>query len=264
MLTLNQAPTMLLNIPEEVLLNNYLQNDIKIIFYPFYFVHNIILSSKFIIKDNFIYPIGNKFNIMLGLLLAVLFVSFIYFDMYSDSYTVIYKGKKILAYLMYLYSLANYFQIVAVFILNIIHNKNNVLLVLSIQTLNEDINIGETCKMDFVIWNWISYLSIVCVELLLIIYDYIYYFTDYINICLEVLNIKFALNFIYVVRLITLLKIYMMKFHKKYLAVENHQGRDKAKVFNTYQQLIQTYTLWRKISHVLVIKFTNFYSIFQT
>lgn len=244
---------MLPNIPGEVLLNNYLQKDIKIILYPFYFVHNVFLSPKFTIRNSFIYPIGNKFNIIIGLLLSILIISYHYAAMYIHEVDARYRDNKILSFLMYTYGVANHHETATVFILNILHNKNNVLLVLIIQTLNENINIGEKCKMDFVIWNWISYLSIVCVELLLILYNNIAYNSHFVNFCIELLCIIFTLNLMYFIRLITLLNNYLMKFYKNILLVENHQGKDKAKILEIYKKIMKAYTLWKKTSHVLVI-----------
>lgn len=244
---------MLLNIPREALLNNYIENDTKIIFYPLYFIQILILSPKFIIRDNFIYPIGKRFKITIAFLLAFVFVLYIYSVIYLHDFVEIYKDHRLLALLLSSYGIVNYFETVSLFILNVIHNKNNILLILNIQTLNKDIDIGEKCKMSFLLWNWICYMSIVCMELLMILFNYMYYRTNFADMITEFLNMTFTLNFVYVIRIIILLNIYMMKFHKNILIVENYQGRDNRKKIDIYQKLMEVYTLWRKISHVLVL-----------
>lgn len=55
------------------LINNYLGQEIKDIFYPFYIMQNIVLSSKFTIRNNFISTNGRKFNLIVTLFFFVLF-----------------------------------------------------------------------------------------------------------------------------------------------------------------------------------------------
>lgn len=242
-----------LSIPRELLLNNYLGKDTQKLFYLFYLLQHMFLSIKFKIRNNFIYPNGSKLNIAMSTFWMVLFICYIYrvFTRYGGVLgTRHFFKSETHFFLVYFYFVYNSFAIVAVFILNVMHTHNNVLLVLNIQTIHEHIQIEKKCHKFNIMWNWISFLSIIFVDVLVLALFFVLYF-DYADIIVDYLFIIFDLNFIYAIRIITLLKTYLINFKNKYLVTNSTQNCED--ILKLYKIFMQAYTLFDKIFNFMVI-----------
>lgn len=238
----------------EILLNNYIVNDIKKLFYPFYLLPYMFLSIKFIIRDNFIYPNGRKLNIAMSIFWTVLFIVFIFrifttYDEVVEYYPIRSKTER---FLTYFYTICDSCGIIVVFILNVIHNYNNVLVILYIQEIHESFIMDQKINGYSTIWIWISSLVIICVEALSIVLSYVLDFYFYLDhAVIDYLLIIFDCNLIYAIQIITLLKIYLIKFKNNYLLINSTKDCDD--IFKIYKTFMRAYTLLKRISNFMVI-----------
>lgn len=237
--------------PVEFLLDNYITNDIQNIFYPFRFLQILLISPKFRIKDNFIYPNEKRTNISLAVFFAVLFIIYMNKSIYNTAMAKIETFHILLIYFFYIYFFAS---VSVVFGYNILHGHNNVLLILTIQRIHLNINIGEKCTKYLILWNWICCLSTFFCCIMLTVCFYITYnsHTKTVYICVDYLIISVDLNLIYAIRIIILLKMYLSKFIDNNLLTDNLLHNFQ-KDFDIYQNCIQAYDLVKKIFHSLVI-----------
>lgn len=110
----------------------------------------------------------------------------------------------------YIYYSFGYFMI---FILNIIHSRNNVLVILRIQMIHKSIDFSQNIK-SVIIWNWVSLL---CTLAFNIFFSTVYYLSWTYSNCVDftfdivsdVMFITFDINLVYAFRVVTLLRKYL-------------------------------------------------------
>lgn len=238
----------------EFLLDNYVTNEIQNIFYPFYLVQNMVLSSKTRIKNNFIYPNGNKFNITVAVILTISFVLYVNIVAFGSILKITDTNtSKLHLFLKYFFSIYNYVGVFIVFIFNVIHGHSNVLLILTIQTIHLNINIGEKATKYLIIWNWICCLSTFFIGIMLIVYfSTAFGYIKMTDIGVEYLLISVDLNLIYAIRIIILLKTYLNKFIVNNLLTDNLQHNFENDIA-IYQNCMKVYELFKKIFQSSVI-----------
>lgn len=100
--------------------------------------------------------------------------------------------------------------------------------------------------------NWISSVAIICVDMWIVGFFLVKgIYVDYTDGVAEYLFTIFDLNFIYAIRVINLLKIYLINFKNNYLPMNSTQNCDD--VFKMYKTILSTYELFNKIFNVTVI-----------
>lgn len=161
-------------------------------------LQNMLLSSKFRIIDNFIYPNGRKLNITLPLLFVV---------------ETIETTSKISIFMNYFFSIYFSVGIFAIFGFNVLHGHDNVLLILTVQTIHSNINVDQRRKMQLILWNWIYSVCTVFIGIMQsACFSAVFRSTKFVDIGVDYLLISVDLNLIYAIRIIMLLKMYLCKF----------------------------------------------------
>lgn len=237
-------------LPKEILLKNHLNTDIQKMFYSFYLVQGILLSFKFKMKDNFIYPNSKKFDLTLSLIMIGLFVIYWYRLIYSD---VVLLNKYFVtetqSILSYINSVLLTLEVVGVLTFNVLHSDSNILLILTIQRLDEKVEISNNYKKRFIICNWVSSLAILFIGFMLMVcstftIEFFDMFIFFISIMWEITT----LNIAYAIQILRLLRKFL-KNYKKYILVHDKKS---IRVYETYEKLLQAYILYKKIFKTMV------------
>lgn len=246
---------MSINAQREFLLNNYLESDIQKLFYPFSLLQHFFLSTKFIIRDNFIYSNGPKMKAAMSIFWAILFGFYTHrlFTKLDSLNNANQFFTNRTPYFLLIFTLVyNIVAIITVFIMNLVHNYNNILLILYIQTIHEHIKIEVNCKWSKIIWSWISSVAIICINVLRIVFLYVTNsYVDYAHTIVDYLLIIFDLNLLYAIRIMAMLRIYLIHFKIECLLTYPRQYCDS--ILNIYKILMQAYTLFNKIFNFMVI-----------
>ena len=144
------------------------------------------------------------------------------------------------------------------FILDIMHKRNNVLLILKIQTIHKKINISKSIR-SYIIWNWISILTTIFCEMILCFYHYGSVNASNIGefaldwIC-DIMFITFDIHLVVAIRIIILFRKYVDEWVKDILKLNYEQENDKqcVQLFEIYQHILKAYNLYKVIFNVLV------------
>ena len=248
--------------PQEVLLRNRLDRDVQRIFYPLNFPLILLFSSKYAIRDNYITPNG-KIRIISSLLsVCYVFVTCIYcmyFEGTDNSCTRFYKDiiSSVLAY----FDFINFIISVGmIFILNMLHSQNNILLIGLIQTIHKGIDFKSI--MGSVIGNWIS----VVISFGGNCFIWLVLYTQFSNMHLPQLIrnyilVEIDMHCVYAIRIMALLTKYLNEWIKTILKLAELQENNTLfciKLFNIYRNILNAYKLYTTIFQVLVSTATNY------
>lgn len=246
--------------PVEVLLNNRIDKEVHSIFYPFNFILTLFFSSKFSMKDNYITPNGNKYYIVLSFIVLFVIVICVYRICSGDGGEAIENDGNNMIPLFINLSYYTYYSFgyTMLFILNITHRDNNVLLILRIQIIHRSVDFSNRIR-SFINWNWISLLFVVLIDIF--IYTLFYASSKYLNnlnfaidVTCDLMFTTFDINVVISIRIITLLRKYLEEWIKKAQMINDEQENDIncIKLFETYQDILEAYKLYKIIFQVLV------------
>ncbi|XP_063897718.1 uncharacterized protein LOC110374958 [Helicoverpa armigera] len=244
----------------EMLLENRLDKEVERIAFSFNLPLNLLLFSKYRLKYNRIYPNGIKYDIyafFCTLFLGVLcFYRIFTLDMTNASMS--YMERAILTVVPILFFTIYFIGFVIVFVSDIVYKDNNVLLILTIQTINRSISFSKTVH-SFNMWTHISFATVILVNL--ITRGTFYLTCRYSHISEEISDIvrdfSFVttdVNMVIATRIIILLKQYIDLWIKAILTTNVAQETDLycQKLFGVYMNIIKAYKIYRKVFQALV------------
>lgn len=224
------------------------------IVFSFNFPLNLFLISKYSIRNCKIYPSGLKYRVF-----AFCFMLFTYtlciFSMISVP--IILDARTVFNYDLFIFFHMGYFfsssiGFVILFILDIVHGKNNVLLILKIQTIHKGIDFSKNIR-SFLIWNWISITILISLHIVTNIVFYngfrTYDFRVFLDNMYDLLCIASDINFLIAIRIITLLRMYLDMWIEEIMVMNNERC---PKLLEIYQNIFKAYNLYKKIFQVLV------------
>lgn len=245
---------------QNMLLQTKLDEYIEKIAFSLNFPLNLFLTSKYYLRKSHIEPNGIKYRVFAFCLLIFtisLYLCKIFavndlkvkktqfkFDLYSPSF--------IIHCIMFIVGFTT------IFILDIVHKDNIVLLILKIQTIHRNIDYRKSIR-SYIIWNWISTTTMIGNHILFsnLNFDPTYSFDlSYIRdeIC-DLLCIGFDDNIIISIRLIILLRRYLENWKEEVfmINVENVNDDKWLQLFNIiFKNILEAYSLYKKIFQVLV------------
>ena len=149
-------------------------------------------------------------------------------------------------------------EFTTMFILDKVHKDRNVFLVLMIQYLNKSIDFSKSVML-FVIWNWISILIVILINILT--HGLYFALTHYpvvidlvIDIAINTLYIAWEINLVISIRIIILLRKYMHEWINEVVKLsDQHENEERClKLLEIYQSLLKAYNLYKRIFQVLV------------
>ena len=157
----------------QVLHNNVLDKEVQRIAFSFNFALNLFFSSKWIVRDNHIYPNGNKYYWLSICYLLVITALCLYRIFAADLIGIgtAYFERDFAVFLTELLYSSYIIGFLMCSILNFVHKKKNVFLILEIQTIYKSIDINKSIR-SYIIWNWISILATIFCDIFLCSFYY--------------------------------------------------------------------------------------------
>lgn len=248
----------------KVLPNNRIQNEVKEIVRSFNIPLGILLSSKYEVHNNHIYPNQNKWLFLLSICRMLFFNSMSLYRLYTGLSRGIYPKASVDSddvvynFLLIVFTLIHTFSFTILFILEIVHKQNNVDLILKIQTIHKSIDFSKSFP-TYIIWNWISIFFTFFADISVTVAFYsplhrmntvIYLF----QIFTDMSFFAFDINFMIATRVIVLLRKYLEKWIDDVLMMDDEEDHDEQcqQLLETYQYILETYSLYKNIFQALV------------
>ena len=243
----------------EVLLSNRLEKDVQRMFYPLHSLLFLLFSSKYTIKDNYITPNG-KIRTMMSLFslcyILVICVYSVFLNQSNEDYKITHSDNTVLftVFISYIFFVTG---MIITFVLNIIHSKNNILLVETIQIIHKSIDFSKSVR-SYIIWNWVSVCTFFGVNIFIFI---IYHVESQFNVydwpvlIRNYMLIKLDMDCVYAIRVMVLLTKYLNEWITTILKLSNDQPKNNThciKLFETYHNILQAYNVYKRIFQVLV------------
>lgn len=250
-----------INRPVKLLLNNRLDKEVQRIVQPFNIIDSVFFTSKYKIRNKYIYPCDKKYHILL--FITITFSNmFCIFRMFNDQYhdfLELNKSILVLNTLFWFSVVMVFFSYVLLIVCNIFHSQSNVSLILSIQEINMTINISKSIQ-SYVIWNWISLFTVLCVHILVAVYFYVSKASiNFFELSTELLVVQYDFNLVYGIRLTTLFTKYLKEWVKNISVINNHvQGDEYGNIyFKAYCNILEAYKIYSKCFRILVSVFAS-------
>lgn len=221
-------------------MGNMVDKDIQSMLRPLNLMPNIMLYSKYFIRDNYIIPNTKIFK---GLCATIVYLSAYTYRVY-ESHKNINVSKTIdFKLVVSIFDFFSYtFGYFMIFFINVIRSKSNIKFVLIYQDVHRFL-VTKTGFQNSIIENWIFILLIIFWYTCIVIYE-IFFLSNAINtsIC-DLLLLIFEANFIYAIRLIKLVKDKVILMNGEILSLKN-VSVDKAnciKIFQAYDDILKCY-----------------------
>lgn len=240
---------------KEIFLNNSLETDVQRIFYPFNYIMSLFLSSRFNLQPNSVRPISRKSLILRSLVVGFMIIATAYRIHLKDISRFGHNIENISIVLLVSYFLiiSRCMDYVCMFILNIVHRYNNVVLIVIIQSIHKSIHFNGI--RSFIFWNWVLVVaSTVFNVLAFILFGVICHFVDLFCVC-ELVIICFDVDFLYTIRVLVLMIKYLNGWIENFRMLHFHSGNDEMyckKMFNVYCKILKVFDLYKSIFQVLV------------
>ncbi|PZC77805.1 hypothetical protein B5X24_HaOG200687 [Helicoverpa armigera] len=223
-----------------LLTTNKLDEDILRIVRPFNVVLTAIASSKFKIKNRHITPCVKTFHLLIcfSIIALKLWSSFMFVVGRGD-----FKHKKIVDNF---FCLTVFFYCVNYTLLtynNIMHSCHNISLFMKIQDINRNINISV---QSYVVWTWISFL----ITLILFISDISWFLlksgiVGTVHVSENILVFQFDINFVYGIRLVTLLVMYLKEWARSIIIMTEERPNEYfVRKLETYVNILEAFKLF--------------------
>ncbi|PZC77806.1 hypothetical protein B5X24_HaOG200688 [Helicoverpa armigera] len=227
----------------KILPNNRLEKEVQRIVTPFNVILTAVCSPKFRIRNGYITPSSKKIHILLFFGITACNVWSCYGITKSQNE---YTTTSIVSYFFSLTIFFYYIDFILFTSCNVLHSRRQVSLILKIQELYRNIDITKKVK-NYIIWTWIWFLATFSVFLVnflsfLMNLDRIFF----IHLSTYFANLQFDLNFIYSVRIMTLLVIYLKEWTKSVVDLnEEEQNKEYfVKKFKTYQNILRAFKIF--------------------
>ncbi|PZC79315.1 hypothetical protein B5X24_HaOG201013 [Helicoverpa armigera] len=238
-----------------------LEKDMQKIVFSFNLAVNLFLTSKYNLRNNRIYKNGKLYHTFAFFLTLFMNACCIYRMVVLAAAEAHNKNKQlewsIFIRLMVFYFFNNILGFTTVFILDFVHSENIVLLILEIQSLNRRFRFRDVVQ-SYIIWNWISLVTIICCNMIRNTIFYISWGYDHvvdqvIDIIMHTLLIALHLNVVIATRIIILLRKYLEEWIN-IIRTNSHHNNDELcqELFDIYEIILRAYNLFGKIYQFLV------------
>lgn len=209
--------------PTECLLNNFIDKDIQAALRPFNILRKIFLLSNFTIISNFITPNYSVFHVkpVIGALVLILISYYCYS---RDKQFLIILGDPLLSWVFCnIHLIAISFSCSLLYILNVVHTSNFVLLIVKLQYALNAIDIDrERTMSNLRLSNWIYIISIISFYFFYILIGISIIQLDCIHHTLNAIPyFLFELQIIYTSRIMQMLSDVLILWHKKMMFYKN-------------------------------------------
>lgn len=248
----------------EVLLDNIVTTDVQNLFLPLNILQKFVLSSKYKICDNFIFPNGRRAN-SISLISLIAFVLLTGIQISRKTYTILnsseYQTYDYISTFCIISSLClSVLGHIIAFIANVNNNNLNVRFVLNIQKLLKSLNFCKKIIKRLIIWNWFYCVLTLIQFLSLYILRYTL-FTDFnllVFLC-DCSLIIFDANAVNAIRVTVLIK----SIFKKWFHDVNSTKMLNAKIndlyckrmFETYVNILNLYEMFIEVFQDTVSQF---------
>lgn len=247
--------------------NNRLEKDIQRSLLPFNLTLKMLLSSKYNLRNNHIYPNGKKYHIFAFCFTLFLSALHIYRTFIVDviQQNMTRSEGDLFSCISVLYGTTVLFGYTMMCALDFTHNDNNILLIMKIQSIYKSIDFSTDMRC-YIFWNWISIIIIICANVIItaIYYENIktYDIGTILDIVSDIKWIELDINFTIVIRLIVLLTAYLETWIKNVRIMNCEYANDEQyiELFWIYQNIFEAYNLYKKIFHVLVSSYLLYFS----
>lgn len=228
--------------------SNVLNRDIKNIFLPSDLMQHLFLSTKFVIKNGILYPIGMMYNIIVVFFLITIFVCWC--SRLINSFDSALNGisDTAMGILFYFYGIS----LIIFYIFNSLRINSYITLISKIHFIQDNLNFkGIKC---FIVWSWMSNVITLFVNFALVFtfYTFIPHF-NFLDVLIDVFYINFDVHFIYSLQFIILLRHYLNYWNDNLL---KHIGEETdeywMKLFEIYKSIMEAYDLYKKLFQILV------------
>ena len=245
-----------------VLPNTRLEKEVQRIVQSFNVALHIFISSKYDIRNNNIYSRGWKYQLVSFCVTLFLCAIPIYRFFIDDAYNTHLKQSEYYFYALteIIYFAVHSICLTILFILGIVHNNNYVSLILEIQTIYKSIDFSKSIR-SYIVWNWVSLFSSICVDIYLYSVFYIKFNLNYLSVIdnvlgyiFDVMFISFDVNYILAIRVIILLTKYLDEWSKDVLNLNDlHENNELCtKLIKIYLNIVKTFNMYTTIFQVLV------------
>ena len=251
----------------QVLPNNRIDKEIRELVRSFNFPLGILLSSKYKIRNNHIYPFQNKCFFFLSFCRMLFFNSMCFYRMYSTLSTNVFAKfvnsvsaqDFTLIFVLILFTLQHSFSFTMLFILDVVHSNNNVSFILNIQTIHKKIDFRKSFP-TYIIWNWISIFITITADISVFTtfyssFSYMSAVVDFLIMFTDWSFFAFDINLMIATRVIVLLRKYIEEWIGDVQKMNDNHDIDELychKMFETYQDILETYNLYKTLFHILV------------
>ena len=246
----------------QVLSNNRLEKDVQKIVYSLNYALCVYLNSKYSVRNGFIYSSGKMSHLLSFCSMLVANMACIYrlvlVDVRKVNKSMSNTEKDFFSLFFSTYYIMFMVGYTIVFILDTVHKKRNVVLMLKIQALNKSIDFSTNIT-SIIVWNWVSILTIIFMNhFILIVYFTTCHYDNIIDLILDniiiIVFISLEINFVISIRIIILLRKYLYEWIKA-VVIMNHDLENKEQcqnLLNIYHNIMGTYNLYKRIFQVLV------------
>lgn len=244
-----------------------ISQDIYRMFYPLKVTQDFIfLSSNYNIRDNAITPVGKRHSIVVTLIIFTA-MTFWAYRLQSGGFiqvsgmNYISNASSIITIILYIYFASS---LIIFYIINFMQSHTKVLLILKIQMIHCHINFKGGVN-SFIFWNWIHLFSIFFINFAIYTSYYIsHHYFNIIDSFIDLIFITLDIHLVYSIRIIRLLRTYLKHWCNNVLYIcteENVEYYDK--LFETYQNILEAYKLYKENTQTLVIYFNTIIIIEQ-
>lgn len=231
----------------EVLLDNFVDEDLQTMLKPLYIFQVLTLLPKYRIRNNFITPNGRSSYLasFLGTILYTFITCWPVMLLEKN-----YEGKRTLISLFifsFFSAIYNSTLFIVNFISGLLYSDLNVNIILAVQEIHRFLN-NETSSRVFTVWNWITYVCIFSFYILYLVYFKLIILTplalsDISTIILVVIDI----HVIYSIRIIKLLEIKVALWNVQALKIDDGEDLDirphYEKLFDSFRKILNCFEM---------------------
>lgn len=240
----------------KVLHSNRLHKDVQRMFYPFDVLLTLLFSAKYRIKNNCITTTKRKFCVLK--ILSIVFVV-------GGTFERVYRkdinrftnddDTATMSFLGFIIPVTRCLSYLINFLLNVVYRYKNIYLLLLIQKIHKNVDFVKNVR-SFIIWNWILLATIVAVNLFgFIIFAASYNYFDLFKCLIELIFISFDIDFVYGVRILILLSMYLERWIQKVRLMNDGKENDKIyykRLLETYQYVLKAYDVYKTLFQIMV------------
>ena len=241
---------------------NRLDKDIQGIAFSLNCTLSMFFHSKYNLRDGFIYPNGKTSRIVSILCMLFMNLSSIsrimninVRDMNNDMTSLEEDFFTLLASFLIVTFILGF---TTMFILDIVHRNNNVLLILNIQNIFKSIDLSQSIQ-NLIDWNWISTITIVIYNIFIhTLYYWTSHYPDIIDLIVDciigILFFALEINLVVATRIIIILRKCLDQWIEDFLMMNGERDTYASylKFLQIYRNIIKAYNLYKRIFQVLV------------